>query len=209
MRTLIRILSELRPGIMAFLVWLATRLGNPWVLYPMIAWSLFLTCWLYNRHMMDKWDEAGFADADIGPGEYRVVMLPRWLFFWFRNVKEIQDGGHCKVGNNLAYGRFPWARFRAWMISPEEAQLFKRGHKTAILCLDYSLSRFPFKMIRDHVREVKPGVFLGRFMVQIRGRLFFLCWFKLIGRQRAVYVKNRSYRATFPRRSNPPGCGHK
>ncbi len=30
------------------------------------------------------------------------------------------------------------------------------------------------------VREVEEGVFLGRFMLKIRGRLFFVFWFKLI-----------------------------
>ena len=161
---------------------------NPWIFVPLMSVCfLILLCWAYSIFMMPKWEAARFPKpADLKVGQYRVVMLPRCLFFWFRNVKrlEMTDGGlrfptaplpgntatqigQFKMGHNVAYGRFRWGKFTIWCLD-------------LALCLNYQHSSFPFRMIRDLVRELEEGVFLGRFMLKIRGRYLFVFWFLLI-----------------------------
>ena len=161
---------------------------KPWIFVPLMSacFLILLRC-AYSIFMMPKWEAARFPEpADLKVGQYRVVMLPRCLFFWFRNVKRLEmtdcdlrlttaplpgntatQSGQFKVGHNVAYGRFRWAKFTIWCLD-------------LALCLNYQLSRFPFSMIRDLVRDLGDGVFLGRFMLKIRGRYLFVFWFLLI-----------------------------
>ncbi|KKN00873.1 hypothetical protein LCGC14_1133460 [marine sediment metagenome] len=158
---------------MLTLVRVAIFLLNPWIFVPlMFVCFLILLRRMYSIFMMPKWEAARFPeDADLKVGQYRVVMLPRCLFFWFRNVKRLEwrkaETGAFKMGHNLAYRRFRWGKFTIWCLD-------------RALCLNYQHSRFPLSMIRDLVRDLGNGVFLGRFMLKIRGRYLFVFWFLLI-----------------------------
>lgn len=155
------------------LVRLAIFVLNPWIAYPLAGLCLLVFLRIFhNTLMMKLWDRAAFpVPDDLKVGQYRVVMLPRFLFFWFRNIKRIEiakgSEGGFKLGYNIAYGRYKWGEFTIWGIDHS-------------LSLNYSGSVFPISLIRDFIREIEEGVFLGRFMVKIRGRFFWVFWFLLI-----------------------------
>ena len=164
---------------MRFLVRLADLFLTPWIFYPLVSLCvLILLRRLHNLLMIRKWEAGRCPDlCDFGiaePGKekdtvrvYRVVMLPRWLFFWFHNVKRIRDTGK---GDNLAWGWLSWSRFF----------LMRWRYREGAMSINYRASKMPFSIIRDLVREIEEGVFLGRFMIKIRRWLVFVFWFLLI-----------------------------
>ena len=168
---------------------------NPWFFLPVMSLFVLLVLrLLHNDLMRPKWDIARFPKTDdLKVGKYKVVMLPRCLFFWFQNVKYLEmtslslemtslskefpmeplpgntalTTGGFTMGYNMAWGRYRWGRFSIWC-------------RDRALSLNYGGSKFPVSMIRDMLREVEPGVFLGRFMLKVKERYLFVFWFKLI-----------------------------
>ncbi len=141
-----------------------------WIITPLVVLGvLLLFRWRYNIYMMQKWKTGRVpVEDDLRFGQYRVTILPRALFFWFLNVKRIalRPDGQYKIGENLAYGLLRWGKFSVYC--REEG-----------LCLNYHISGFPFSRVRDVVREIGEGVFLGRFNLLYRGRYIFVFWFML------------------------------
>lgn len=187
------------------LVRLAIFLLNPWIVYPVAGLIFLLLARAFHNFMiMDLWDRGrcpdlwdfGIVDKEVKEGEkityrlYRVKMLPRWLFFWFRNVKWITTDGR---GVNVAYGRRSWGRFRIDGEGGGPVMTLASAYGILdSLCLNYGVhdpaQKWPFRIIRDFVREIEEGVFLGRFTITIWGRLLFVFWFLLIDTKELRYA---------------------
>jgi len=149
---------------------------DSWWFYAGISLALFSIVMLIDdRVIRRKFARGEVPKVTEFAGVYRVYMLPRWLFFWFRNVKLIEDKGEtARNGGNVAYGRINWGKFLAiqW-----------RG-----LCFHYGYggSRFPFSMIRDFVKRIAPGVYLGLFCLYFWRFRVFLFWFLLVEKGKEV-----------------------
>jgi hypothetical protein len=85
----------------------------------------------------------------IASGTYKVVMYPSWLWWWFLNVKKLSST--YGEGHNVAFGFLRWGKLRI-------------RNQAASTLLDYSKSRWPFRNIRDYVRQVEDGYYIGKFI---------------------------------------------
>jgi hypothetical protein len=125
------------------------------------------------------WHNGKTPEREEFEGMYKVVMYPRWLWWWFVDVKKLgykiweRDwaylGGvkYSFQGHNIAFGFLRWGRLK--IKQPPLAILF-----------DYSKSRWPFRNIRDYVRRVGHGYYIGKFyyILPIVGHRQ-LAWFTL------------------------------
>lgn len=137
---------------------------------------------LYSRFLSRKWNKGTFPIMHKLVGskygvqiQYRVKMLPRFLFFWFRDIKVMET--YCTVGggwgHNVAYGRIEWGKY--WLIG---------RRLSGWLELDYTPSRWPFRLIVDRIVKIGRGRYLGKFylVLRINGRIVFrvrIFWFLL------------------------------
>ncbi len=103
--------------------------------------------------LQSKWFEGSpMLQAELA-GTYKITMYPRWLWWWFKNVKVIAKG----TGINRAFGFIKWASFNISVV------------RESCLLLNYSTARWPWKGIRDYVRCIRGveaivmGWYIGKF----------------------------------------------
>lgn len=145
---------------------------HSWLFY--VGVSLVFLCVVrivHNYVMMKKWQAGEVPDLEEFGGVYRVWMLPRWLFFWFLNVKRIEaKGSLARPGYNTAYRVIRWGEFQA-------AESVGSG-----LTFVYD------RLIRDYVRRIAPGRYLGQFYLVRGKRKIFVFWFLLIREGVGAYL---------------------
>jgi len=113
-------------------------------------------------------------------GTYRIRMYPRWIWWWFRDVKVfhevyIDSRLYSETrGMNVAFGVIAWGK-----------RIVVRHYSTNFegALLDYSTCWWPWSIIRDYVKRIKrtnAHKYIGKFCVKIPwiGELQ-LAWFTM------------------------------
>jgi len=112
-------------------------------------------------------------------GEWRVDMLTGIVPSMYRlNHRKVIEIGRCGgvFGNNVLFRDTKWGYFYVEKIF---GRTYGFDDRPALL-IDYD--RPPNKLsnnLRDYVRQLAPGLFLGRFCYQMEDRLIFIGYFTL------------------------------
>jgi hypothetical protein len=119
----------------------------------------------------------GAAAPDISglTGEYLVDMLTAWPSFKrFDHRKVFYKEGNKVLGHNVLFN-VPWGRF----FIEEDICKDLGSVKVAVINYNRPENLFHVRPIRDHIRTVEKGVYIGRFNYLLSGRPIFLGYFSL------------------------------
>ena len=109
-----------------------------------------------------EWEKARIPEVDEVEGRFKIKIYPRILWCLFVDYKIIDK----LKGINKAFGRFEWGPFTI--------EITLDG-----ILLNYNGARWPFVLIRDYVRELSEGMYLGKFCLKIGKKEKRLFWFTM------------------------------
>jgi len=144
-----------------------------WILWRVLgAFVILAVVYFLDLHSNGSayrimWDKA-VAVENYGQlhRTWRVYMRPKFLFWWFRDVKIIKR--NTEVHRNKLWGRWNWGSF--WIfIGSSFAKLYYR-------CKG---NNWITRRIVDHVRICDDGTIIGKFHIRVFGRLLWLAWFTM------------------------------
>jgi hypothetical protein len=135
----------------------------------------------YDKSSLDElFHEGTMPEPAALAGEWRVDMLtgivPSMYRLNHRKVIEIGSGGGI-FGSNVLFRDAKWGYFYVEKIF---GRAFGFDDRPALL-IDYNrtINGEMSRNLRDYVRCLAPGLFLGRFCYQFGSRLIFLGYFTL------------------------------
>ncbi len=117
--------------------------------------SILLTYRNGNKHAT-AWRDGTTPRFRKFQGEYKITMYPRWIWWWFWDIKIFNDDH----GLNVAFGVFAWGKRIV-------VERYSSSFEGALL--DYSGCWWPWRIIRDYVKSIKGNIniFIGKFCIKI------------------------------------------
>lgn len=129
-----------------------------------------------GRELAARYSEAHAPEVSEFAGEYRVRMLTRLpSLTWFAHRKVFLRDAAGVSGCNVLLRDLKWGYFSLEKgVSPGRERL-----EVVTINYDRPENTFLTRGIRDHVRRIDEGMYLGTFNMFMMGRLRFLGYFSL------------------------------